>query len=376
MSDRCTAVRPLIHDYLEGELQNSRTGEVRDHLVGCRACRGHAEAWIEDLQLLLAVEETLPAGHWNGLRRKLRWRGQRAATHVPAWLQILCALAALALVFGAVGFLIWLESGERADGERFAFDVEKSELVFHLARGERCKLGTLELAAKTGAPQAKLTRLGTGATWELHVLWGQIALRKDGAEIGIADHEERWHLPVSPGTPQIELALQARWRGVEVGPWPKVRVSRRDGARAELVGTSDHRGRLRFEAPLRVEPPLVFEAEIDGEVQALDLPPLDALVASTAPLERYLEIRDARHLRRITLHDSSQRPVIGAQLRVAMAQVEGGPHAEAKSSEHGIVELPLWFAGPYEIEVLAADTRELYRGLNDELPESIDVGAH
>lgn len=375
MSERCTAVRPLIHDYLEGEILATRTGEVRDHLAGCRECRGHAEAWIEDLQLLLVVEEELPAGHWNALRRKLRWRGQRAASHVPAWLQILCALAALALVFGAVGFLIWLESGERADGQRFAYDVERGELVFHLSRGEKSTIGALELAAKTGAPRAKLTRLGAGETWELHVLWGDIALRKDGAEIGIARHEERWRLPLRPGATQVELALHARWRDADLGPWPNVRVHRRDGARSELIATSDVRGRLHFEPPLRVEPPLSIEAEIGDARVALDLPPLDALVASTEPLVRVLEIDPARHVLSISIHDTEQKAMGFARLVVQPTLGEGGPRSEARSSKHGIVELPLWFAGPYAFAVQDADGRELHRGLCDTLPASIEVGA-
>ena len=49
MNQSCTGVRPLIHDYLEGELGSARADTVREHLEICGSCRGQAYAWNEDL---------------------------------------------------------------------------------------------------------------------------------------------------------------------------------------------------------------------------------------------------------------------------------------------------------------------------------------
>lgn len=372
MTDRCTAVRPLIHDYLEGELAETRAEGVREHLDRCRGCRGHAEAWIDDLELLLAVETPLPPGHWNALRRKLRWRGQRAATHAPASLQILCAIAALVFVFGVVGFLVWLESRERGDGNQFVYDVAQGELSFQLARGERCRIGAVELSAKTGAPQALLRRLGAGETWELRVLWGEIALRKGDTILGLAKHEERWHLPVGASSGELHLALHARCSGVDLGPWPVARIVRRDGAHAELLTSTDEAGRCHFELPLRVDPPLAIEVEVEGRPAVqLDLPSVERLAAEANQVVRFLEIDPERHVQRIALHDAAQEARAGVRLSVERVGVSGGARAEATSSVLGIVELPLWFAGPYAYRVLDVYGAVLLSGECEALPASL-----
>lgn len=376
MNERCTAVRPLIHDYLEGELAPARSDAVREHLERCRPCRGHAEAWIEDLHLLLAIDEPAAASHWPALRRKLRWRGPRSTSPVSPWLQILCALAAFAIVFGSVGFLIWLESNERGDGDAIVFDPGAGELSFDLRRGEEVRCGRLALQATSGAPKLRFARVGSSDRWDLEVHWGAVTVRHPSGSIFVAEHEQRWHLPLEAELPTLELELRAARAGKPLGPWPHARVWSGDPESSSSAVIADEQGLCRFELPLRLEPPVMVWARADAESEARALPPLADLLAQRGRLAYDFEIDAVRHVRRVATFDRDQNSVVGVRLEVRRDVENASAEITALSLEPGIAEVPLWFDGPYRYRVLDPQGKPILERTASALPDRLELTAH
>lgn len=371
MMDRCTTLRPLIHDYLEGELATARSHAVREHLELCRSCRSHAEAWIEDLDLLLEVPGPIPPAHWSLLKRKLRWRGPRATSQVAAWLQVLSAIAAFAVVFGAVGFLIWLESSERGASKTLQYDADRRELTFHLSRGERCQFGALILAAQSGAPTVQLTRVAATETWHLSVLWGSVAVLREEQEWFVVQAKERWRLPLDAIAPHIELEVRARWNGVDLGPWPRVRILRCDGDLKHMVAMTGENGRATLDLPLRLEPAWRFEASVGAMSTSFELPSIPAAQAEPTTNIRYLELSAEQHLRYLSVRDANGASVADVRVVVGAVGSIEGPSSAAQSSKLGIAQLPIWFEGPYTCRVFTAAGELLFEKTSDELPEGI-----
>src|SRR5215470_11241874 len=100
----CDDFRPLLHPYLDGELDAPRAAEFERHLEGCASCV-HALEAQESLRSSIQranLYEPLPAGLENKIRRQLRESSAPASASAwkfPLW-QWFAAAAALILVLG------------------------------------------------------------------------------------------------------------------------------------------------------------------------------------------------------------------------------------------------------------------------------------
>ena len=99
----CDDFRPLLHPYLDGELDAPRAAEFERHLEGCASCV-HALEAQESLRSSIQranLYEPLPAGLESKIRRQLRESSAPASARVlkfPVWGWLAAAAAALLFV--------------------------------------------------------------------------------------------------------------------------------------------------------------------------------------------------------------------------------------------------------------------------------------
>jgi anti-sigma factor RsiW len=101
---RCHLLQDGFPLYLYGELPQSRSLEILEHISGCPGCRGEVDRlreWMEEVRRISEVGGT-PA-FWQGYRRDLRCRmPEKLIEKDRIWIRKPALLIPMAFVFGVV----------------------------------------------------------------------------------------------------------------------------------------------------------------------------------------------------------------------------------------------------------------------------------
>jgi anti-sigma factor RsiW len=130
---RCYNIRKLISMYQDGELDDRRSGEVRDHLAGCESCRMEESALREALAMLNAWPAPEPRAGFEAVLSRIEGHARTRRTLIgvarlplPNW-----AAAGLAILSIAGGSILAVLPGERAPGARPSGQQVASAMDLH-----------------------------------------------------------------------------------------------------------------------------------------------------------------------------------------------------------------------------------------------------
>ncbi len=109
---RCAQIKEWISDYIDGELDHSRSVVLEQHLEECRDCR----QWMEDLQTIKQtasrLENPAPSSEWKTIQSQLH-QPKTASNHsskpvrlFPGFKPALAAAAAV-FIFVAAALISW-----------------------------------------------------------------------------------------------------------------------------------------------------------------------------------------------------------------------------------------------------------------------------
>lgn len=104
---RCAQIKEWISDYIDGELDHSRSVVLEQHLEECRECR----QWMEDMQTIKQtagqLENPVPSSEWKTIQSQLRQpkagssRSFKPVRLFPGFKPALTAAAAVFLIVAA-----------------------------------------------------------------------------------------------------------------------------------------------------------------------------------------------------------------------------------------------------------------------------------
>lgn len=186
MEKDCEALRPFLSGLAAGSLEEPREREVREHLVGCPACR-ELQAAVDPAVLFLELRgRPLPATFWEGFQEEIR---ARLPERRPDWaalfryprLAYLTAPLAMILILGATLFVMrpgrfgldrpyspqpmpspYGQAGRRPGAERIGQPPGGSRLPLELPAG--AGIASAPLLEEVSSPSARVYRFSVGGT--------------------------------------------------------------------------------------------------------------------------------------------------------------------------------------------------------------------
>ena len=130
---RCYNIRKLISRYQDGELDDRRTREVREHLAVCESCRMEESALREALAVLSAWPAPEPRAGFEAVLSRIEGRAGKRGTVVqvtmlplPGW-----AAAGLAILSIAGGSILAVLPSQPAPGARPSGQQVASAMDLH-----------------------------------------------------------------------------------------------------------------------------------------------------------------------------------------------------------------------------------------------------